>query len=145
AAGEVCNLASAADIARFRDGAVLVTTVTDPDWEPIMKRAAAVVTDRGGRTSHAAIVSRELGVPAIVGAGQATRLLTAGRKVTVSCAEGDEGRVYGGILPYEQRDVDLGAVPATRTQVMLNVANPAASLRWWRLPADGIGLARIEF
>jgi len=145
AAGEVCNLASAADIARFRDGAVLVTTVTDPDWEPIMKRAAAVVTDRGGRTSHAAIVSRELGVPAVVGAGQATRVLTDGRAVTVSCAEGEQGRVYDGILPYEQHDVDLGAVPTTRTQVMLNVADPSAALRWWRLPADGIGLARIEF
>jgi pyruvate, water dikinase len=145
AAGAVCNLASAADIARFRDGSVLVTTVTDPDWEPIMKRAAAVVTDRGGRTSHAAIVSRELGVPAVVGTGNATSLLAAGRQVTVSCAEGDEGRVYDGILDYEQRDVDLGAVPKTRTQVMVNVANPAAALRWWRLPADGIGLARIEF
>lgn len=145
AAGEVCNLESAADIDRFRDGSVLVTTVTDPDWEPIMKRAAAIVTDRGGRTSHAAIVSRELGVPAIVGAGQATRVLTSGRKVTVSCAEGAEGRVYDGILEYEEREIDLGAVPKTRTQVMLNVANPAASLRWWRLPADGIGLARIEF
>jgi pyruvate, water dikinase len=145
AAGAVCNLASAADIARFRDGSVLVTTVTDPDWEPIMKRAAAVVTDRGGRTSHAAIVSRELGVPAVVGTGNATSLLAAGRQVTVSCAEGDEGRVYDGILDYEQRDVDLGAVPKTHTQVMVNVANPSAALRWWRLPADGIGLARIEF
>jgi pyruvate,water dikinase len=145
AAGKVCNLASAADIAQFRDGAVLVTTVTDPDWEPVMKRAAAVVTDRGGRTSHAAIVSRELGVPAVVGAGNATSVLASGREVTVSCAEGDEGRVYGGLLDYEQRDVDLGAVPKTRTQVMVNVANPAAALRWWRLPTDGIGLARIEF
>jgi pyruvate,water dikinase len=145
AAGAVCSLASAADIARFRDGSVLVTTVTDPDWEPIMKRAAAVVTDRGGRTSHAAIVSRELGVPAIVGAGQATSVLASGRQVTVSCAEGDEGRVYDGILEYEQRDVDLGAVPKTHTQVMVNVTNPSAALRWWRLPADGIGLARIEF
>jgi pyruvate, water dikinase len=145
AAGKVCNLASAADIAQFRDGSVLVTRATDPDWEPIMKRAAAVVTDRGGRTSHAAIVSRELGVTAVIGAGDATSVLASGREVTVSCAEGDEGHVYDGILDYEQRDVDLGAVPNTRTQVMVNVANPAAALRWWRLPADGIGLARIEF
>jgi pyruvate, water dikinase len=145
ASGEVCNLESAADLDRFRDGSVLVTSVTDPDWEPIMKRAAAIVTGRGGRTSHAAIVSRELGVPAIVGAGQATRVLTSGRMVTVSCAEGAEGRVYDGVIDYEQQDVDLGTVPKTRTQVMLNVANPAAALRWWRLPADGIGLARIEF
>jgi pyruvate,water dikinase len=145
AVGKVCNLRSAAEIDRFQDGAVLVTGATDPDWEPIMKRAAAVVTDRGGRTSHAAIVSRELGVPAIVGAGQATAILASGRKVTVSCAEGDEGRVYDGILDYEQREVDVGTVPRTRTDVMINVANPAAALRWWRLPADGIGLARIEF
>ncbi|MBW3590686.1 MAG: phosphoenolpyruvate synthase, partial [Actinobacteria bacterium] len=144
-AGEVCTLTSPADIDRFRDGAVLVTPITDPDWEPIMKRAAAIVTDHGGRTSHAAIVSRELGVPAIVGTGDATERLTEGQPVTVSCAEGDQGRVYEGILPFEQTELDLTSVGATSTKVMLNLGNPAAALRWWRLPADGVGLARTEF
>ncbi|MEQ7126644.1 phosphoenolpyruvate synthase [Actinopolymorpha sp. B11F2] len=145
AAGRVCNLASPAEIDRFVDGSVLVTGLTDPDWEPIMKRAAAIVTDHGGRTSHAAIVSRELGVPAIVGAGDATGTLPDGRDVTVSCAEGEQGYVYAGICAYEARDLDLATIPATRTKVMLNLANPAAALRWWRLPADGVGLARMEF
>lgn len=144
-AGEVCSLTSPADIDRFRDGSVLVTPITDPDWEPIMKRAAAIVTDHGGRTSHAAIVSRELGVPAIVGTGDATERLTDGQPVTVSCAEGDQGRVYEGILPFEQAELDLTSVGATRTKVMLNLGSPAAALRWWRLPADGVGLARTEF
>ncbi|MFP3900221.1 MAG: phosphoenolpyruvate synthase [Acidimicrobiia bacterium] len=145
AAGAVCNLRSAAEIDRFVDGAVLVTGATDPDWEPIMKRAAAIVTDHGGRTSHAAIVSRELGVAAIVGTGEATSTLSDGQEITVSCAEGDEGHVYGGILAYDERDIDLAEIPATSTRVMLNLANPAAAFRWWRLPADGVGLARMEF
>ncbi|MCZ7434128.1 phosphoenolpyruvate synthase [Streptomyces sp. WMMC1477] len=145
AAGRVCNLRSAAEIDRFEDGAVLVTGVTDPDWEPIMKRAAAIVTDHGGRTSHAAIVSRELGVAALVGTGDAGRVLRDGQEVTVSCAEGEEGHVYDGFLDYAQRDIDLSDIPATRTDVMLNIANPSAAFRWWRLPADGIGLARMEF
>ncbi|RKN44852.1 phosphoenolpyruvate synthase [Streptomyces hoynatensis] len=145
AAGEVCNLRDAAEIGRFRDGAVLVTAATDPDWEPIMKRAAAIVTDHGGRTSHAAIVSRELGVAAVVGTGNATGALRDGQPVTVSCAEGEEGTVYQGVLDFEARDIDLERVPDTRTHVMLNIANPAAAFRWWRLPADGIGLARMEF
>ena len=111
-----------------------------------MKRAAAIVTDRGGRTSHAAIVSRELGLPAVVGTGNATRLLHDGQEVTVSCAEGDEGFVYEGIAEIRgRRTSTLTAVPATRTKVMLNIANPAAAFRWWRLPADGVGLARMEF
>ncbi|MFI7644048.1 phosphoenolpyruvate synthase [Nonomuraea sp. NPDC049400] len=145
AAGAVCNLHDSGEMDRFVAGAVLVTAITDPDWEPIMKRAAAIVTDHGGRTSHAAIVSRELGVPAVVGCGEATRVLADGLQVTVSCAEGDEGVVYEGSLAFEERDVDLGELPVTRTKVMLNLANPAAALRWWRLPADGVGLARIEF
>ncbi|MGD8874963.1 MAG: phosphoenolpyruvate synthase, partial [Gammaproteobacteria bacterium] len=145
AAGKVCKLNSAAEIDRFEDDAVLVTGMTDPDWVPIMKRAAAIVTDHGGRTSHAAIVSRELGLPAIVGTGDATRVLDNNREVTVSCAEGDEGFVYAGTLPYETHAVDLDAIPKTRTQVMLNLANPAAALRWWRLPGNGVGLARMEF
>jgi pyruvate,water dikinase len=145
AAGPVCRLDSAAEIGRFPAGAVLVTGQTDPDWEPIMKRAAAIVTDHGGRTSHAAIVSRELGVTAIVGAGDATARLVDGQEVTVSCAEGDEGHVYEGILDFEERQIELTEIPQTRTEVMLNIANPSAAFRWWRLPADGVGLARMEF
>jgi pyruvate,water dikinase len=145
AAGKVCNLRSVAEIDRFVDGSVLVTGATDPDWEPIMKRAAAIVTDHGGRTSHAAIVGRELGVAAVVGTGDATSTLTDGQEVTVSCAEGERGNVYDGILAYDEREVDLAEIPTTSTDVMLNMANPAAAFRWWRLPADGVGLARMEF
>lgn len=145
AAAKVCRLMHADEIDQFEDGAVLVTGATDPDWEPIMKRAAAIVTDHGGRTSHAAIVSRELGVAAIVGTGNATSALTDGQEITVCCAEGDQGHVYEGILDYEEREIDLAGIPATTTEVMLNLANPAAAFRWWRLPVDGIGLARMEF
>jgi len=145
AAGKVCRLNSARESNRFPDGAVLVTEMTDPDWGPIMKRASAIVTAHGGRTSHAAIVSRELGLPAIVGATGATRLLKDGTAVTVSCAEGDEGVVYEGLLKFTEDDLKTDDIPKTRTKVMLNMADPAAALRWWRLPADGIGLARMEF
>ncbi|TVR62385.1 MAG: phosphoenolpyruvate synthase [Gemmatimonadales bacterium] len=145
AVGEVQVLESAREIGRFKDGGVLVTGRTDPDWVPIMKRAAAIVTERGGRTSHAAIVSRELGIPALVGAGGATTKLKDGRSVTVSCAEGDEGYVYDGELAYEERDVDLGELPETRTRIMLNIAAPKGAMRWWRLPTAGVGLARMEY
>jgi pyruvate,water dikinase len=144
-AGRVCLIESPREIDRFVDGAILVTQTTDPDWVPIMKRAAAIVTDHGGRTSHAAIVSRELGLPAIVGTGDATHLLHGEQEITVSCAEGDEGFVYEGHAEYEVEDIDLARIPATRTQVMLNLANPAAAFRWWRIPVDGVGLARMEF
>ncbi len=145
AAGEVCLIRDASEIDRFVDGAILVTSTTDPDWVPIMKRARAIVTDHGGRTSHAAIVSRELGLPAIVGTGNATHLLHDGQEVTVSCAEGDHGFVYAGIGTFEVTETHLDSVPKTRTEVMLNIANPAAAARWWRLPVDGVGLARMEF
>ncbi|OLE24170.1 MAG: phosphoenolpyruvate synthase [Catenulispora sp. 13_1_20CM_3_70_7] len=145
AAGKVCNLRSADEIDRFEDGAVLVTGITDPDWEPIMRRAAAIVTDHGGRTSHAAIVSRELGVAGVIGTGDATTKLADGQEITVSCAEGEEGVVYEGILDYEEREIDLADIPVTSTEVMLNLADPTAAFRWWRLPADGVGLARMEF
>jgi pyruvate,water dikinase len=144
-AGRVCLIRSAREIERFEDGAVLVTETTDPDWVPIMKRAAAIVTDHGGRTSHAAIVSRELGLPAVVGTGNATELLHDDQEITVSCAEGDEGFIYEGIGDFEVTDVSFDDIPETRTAVMLNLANPAAAFRWWRLPADGVGLARMEF
>ena len=145
AAGVVCKLSRPSEIGKFQDNAVLVTTTTDPDWVPIMKRAAAIVTDHGGRTSHAAIVSRELGLPAVVGTGQATRALRNGQTVTVSCAEGERGFVYEGTAEIEVRDLELAKVPRTATAIMLNLANPDAALRWWRLPSDGVGLARIEF
>ncbi len=144
-AGRACLIDSPRDIDRFVDGTILVTRTTDPDWVPIMKRAAAIITDHGGRTSHAAIVSRELGVPAIVGTSNATQLLHDEQEVTVSCAEGDEGFVYEGHADFEAEELDLEHIPATRTQVMLNLANPAAAFRWWRLPTDGVGLARMEF
>jgi pyruvate, water dikinase len=143
--GRVCLLESARDIDKFVEGAILVTETTDPDWVPIMKRAAAIVTDHGGRTSHAAIVSRELGLPAIVGSGTATQVLHDEQEVTVSCAEGDEGFVYEGAAEFEIDKLDLTTIPATETKIMLNFANPAAAFRWWHLPADGVGLARMEF
>ncbi|GAB1195752.1 hypothetical protein APSETT444_005015 [Aspergillus pseudonomiae] len=143
--GRVCLIETARDIDKFIDGCILVTETTDPDWVPIMKRAVAIITDHGGRTSHAAIISRELGLPAIVGAGNATYILHTGQDVTVSCAEGDNGFVYEGSSEITTESVDLTEFPETRTKIMLNLANPAAAFRWWRLPADGIGLARMEF
>ncbi len=145
AAGRACLIHSAADIDKFVDGSVLVTSITDPDWVPIMKRAAAIVTDHGGRTSHAAIVSRELGLPAIVGTGNATHVLHDGQDLTVSCAEGDKGTIYDGIGEITTEDISLDDIPETQTRVMLNVADPSAATRWWRLPAAGVGLARMEF
>jgi pyruvate,water dikinase len=144
-AGRVCVIESPKDIDRFVDGAILVTEITDPDWVPIMKRAAAIVTDHGGRTSHAAIVSRELGLPAIVGTGNATHLLHDEQEVTVSCAEGDQGFIYEGTATFSVETLDLTTVPETKTRIMLNLGNPAAAFRWWRIPADGVGLARMEF
>ena len=143
--GRVCLIESARDIDRFVDGAILVTQNTDPDWVPVMKRAAAIVTDRGGRTSHAAIVSRELGLPAVIGTGNATHLLHDEQEVTVSCAEGDQGFVYEGTAGFEVVELGLDDMPQTRTRIMLNLANPSSAFRWWRLPADGIGLVRMEF
>lgn len=145
AAGEACVVADARDIGTFRDGSVLVTTMTDPDWVPIMKRAAGIVTDHGGPTSHAAIVSRELGVPAVVGTVHGTTAIPDGTPITVSCAQGSEGLVLGGLVPHEVEEVDVGALPETRTRIMVNLADPAGAFRWWRLPAAGVGLARMEF
>ncbi len=145
ATGRACLIHSAADIDRFVDGAVLVTSITDPDWVPIMKRASAIVTDHGGRTSHAAIVSRELGLPAVVGTGNATEILHDGQDLTVSCVDGNRGLVYAGLGKVETEDLSLDDIPETRTEVMLNLADPSAAVRWWQLPADGVGLARMEF
>ena len=145
AAGRVCRVLHAADIDKVEAGSILVTEMTDPDWVPIMKKVAGIVTDLGGRTCHAAIVARELGIPAIVGTGNGTHLLAGATEVTISCAEGDQGNIYEGILPFETTEVDVAALPATRTKILLNLADPASAFRWWRLPYDGIGLARMEF
>lgn len=145
ASGTACVIKSAADIGSFVDGSVLVAEQTDPDWVPVMKRAKAIVTDKGGATSHAAIVSRELGITAVVGTTNATSVIADGAAITVSCAAGDTGHVYEGLLAHAQDDVDLGEMPATRTDVMLNMASPSEAFKWWRLPAKGIGLARMEF
>ncbi len=145
AAGRVRILHSPSEMRRFEDGDVLVTERTDPDWGPIMKRAAAIVTDRGGRTSHAAIVSRELGVPAVVGCGDASKVLRHGSHVTVSCAEGSKGKIFGGALRFEREQVDLEQLPEPPVALMINLATPEAAFRWWRLPTEGVGLARMEF
>lgn len=144
-AAPVCIIADASKLDEFVDGAILVTENTSPDWVPVMKKASAIVTNHGGRTSHAAIVSRELGVPAIIGTGNATQVLTGGQQVTVSCAEGDQGFIYAGTVEFSEEEIDLSKTAPTSTRVMLNLANPAAAFRWWRIPADGVGLARMEF
>jgi pyruvate,water dikinase len=133
------------ELGDFRDGEVLVATMTDPDWEPILRRAAAVVTDHGGRTCHAAIVSRELGIPCVVGTSDATHVIESGRDLTVSCAAGEEGRVYGGRLEFERDEIDLSSLPEPPVPLMLNVADPEQAFRVAQLPSAGVGLARMEF
>jgi pyruvate, water dikinase len=145
ATGPACILRSVADIASFRPGSILVSERTDPDWVPIMRQAAGIVTEHGGTTSHAAIVSRELGVPAIVGTGDATQMISDGQEITLSCAEGETGRVYEGVLAFEKTQVEINQLPQTRTKLLVNLADPSAAFRWWRLPASGVGLARMEF
>lgn len=145
ASGPVCVIRDSADMARFPDGAILVTEMTDPDWTPLMRRAAGLVTDHGGATSHAAIVSRELGLPAIVGTGTATAILKDKQTITLSCAEGDRGIVYDGAVPFTREEVDLADLPEVRTALMINMATPSSSFRWWRLPTKGVGLTRMEF
>ncbi|MEV7647575.1 phosphoenolpyruvate synthase [Arthrobacter sp. NPDC089319] len=145
ASGPACVIRDPAEIDRFRDGSILVTEMTDPDWVPIMRRAAGIVTEHGGPTSHAAIISRELGVPAVVGTGNATDRMTDGEMLTVSCAEGDEGHVFQGALEFRTEQVDLQALPQTTTRVMANLASPSSAFKWWRLPVAGVGLARMEF
>ncbi len=143
--GQTRLVRTRADMPAFQTGEVLVARMTDPDWEPVMKRAAAIVTDRGGRTCHAAIVSRELGVPCVVGTEGATASLVDGETVTVSCAQGETGAVYRGALAFTRRSVDLAGIPRPATRVMLNVGNPDQAFRLAALPNDGVGLARIEF
>jgi len=143
--GKARILRSAKDIALFQEGEVLVTEMTDPDWEPVMKKAAGVVTERGGRTCHAAIVSRELGVPAIVGTDQALEKIQEGQEITVSCAEGETGRVYEGKLKFEVERVSLQEMARPKTKIMMNVAEPDRAFSLSFIPNDGVGLARMEF
>jgi pyruvate,water dikinase len=143
--GEACVISEISQITQFRPGEVLVTARTDPDWEPIMKQASAIVTDQGGRTCHAAIIARELGIPAIVGCDNATQLLTMGEPVTVSCAGGEEGVIYRGELPFRVETTKLDSLPETRTKIMMNVGNPELAFTLAALPNDGVGLARLEF
>ncbi|MBI2296650.1 MAG: phosphoenolpyruvate synthase [Betaproteobacteria bacterium] len=144
-AGPVRLVKGAAEMSRVRQGDVLVTDMTDPDWEPVMKRAAAIVTNRGGRTCHAAIIARELGIPAVVGCGDATQALKDGRPVTVSCAEGETGFVYRGVLETEVVDLSLSRMPKPPVKITMNVGNPELAFEFQRLPNDGVGLARLEF
>lgn len=130
---------------RFKAGEVLVTNKTDPDWEPIMKKSSAIVTNQGGRTCHAAIIAREMGIPAIVGCTNATEVIKSGQDITVSCAEGEEGRVYSGLLSFEVRETELNNLPRTRTQILMNVGNPDEAFGLAAIPCDGVGLARLEF
>ena len=144
-AGKVCIVSNPKEMDRVQPGDVLVADMTDPDWEPVMKRSAAIVTNRGGRTCHAAIVARELGIPAVVGCGNATTVLQEGAPVTVSCAEGDTGKVYAGKLAFECVQESATDLPEIATKIMMNVANPERAFEFAQIPNGGVGLARIEF
>ncbi|QLI82750.1 phosphoenolpyruvate synthase [Chitinibacter fontanus] len=143
--GRVRIIRDVTEMDRVQAGDVLVSDMTDPDWEPVMKRAAAIVTNRGGRTCHAAIIARELGIPAVVGCGDATKALREGDEVTVSCAEGDTGNVYSGLLKFERMDVSLTTLPKAPVKLMMNVGNPELAFEFAQLPNEGVGLARLEF
>ena len=145
ATGKIRVIEDVSRMNEFQEGEVLVTDITDPDWEPIMKIASAIITNRGGRTSHAAIVARELGIPAVVGTGNATEVLKTGQEVTVSCAEGEVGKVYEGRLKYGIKKVNVKEIPNTKTMIMMNVAEPEKAFSYSFLPNDGVGLAREEF
>lgn len=144
-AGKVRIVTNLNEMSKVQDGDVLVSDMTDPDWEPVMKRASAIITNRGGRTCHAAIIARELGVPAIVGCGNATELLTDGQAVTVSCAEGDTGFIYDGILDFEVQKNSVASMPKLGFKVMMNVGNPDRAFDFAQIPNEGVGLARLEF
>ncbi len=143
--GKAHVIRNVAQINEFRAGEVLITNRTDPDWEPIMKQASAIVTNQGGRTCHAAIIAREMGIPAIVGCGDATEAIATGQDVTICCSEGDEGHVFEGILNYEVHETALDNLPRTKTQILMNVGNPEQAFGFASYPADGVGLARLEF
>ncbi|MEB3311685.1 MAG: pyruvate, water dikinase [Snowella sp.] len=143
--GKAHVIRNVAQIHEFRAGEVLITNRTDPDWEPIMKQASAIVTNQGGRTCHAAIIAREMGIPAIVGCGDATEAIATGQDVTICCSEGDEGHVFEGILSYDVHETALDNLPRTKTQILMNVGNPEQAFGFASYPADGVGLARLEF
>ncbi len=143
--GKAHVIRDVSEITQFNAGEVLVTDMTDPDWEPIMKVASAIVTNRGGRTCHAAIISREMGIPCVVGTENGTEAITSGEDVTVSCAEGEEGKVYRGLLKYEVERIDFSNVPKTKTMIMMNVGIPEQAFDQGQIPNDGVGLARLEF
>lgn len=145
ASGKAHVITDISDLPSFKSGEILVADTTTPDWEPVMKTAAAIVTNKGGRTCHAAIVSRELGIPAVVGAGNATEVLETGRKITVSCAEGEDGLVYDGILPFHKDTLSLKDLKRPKTEIMMNLGNPEEAFGFSMIPNDGIGLARLEF
>lgn len=145
ATGKAQKIASPEQIDTFQDGAILITGMTDPDWVPIMKKASGIITDHGGRTSHAAIVSRELGIPAIVGTANGSSVIENGSEITLSCVEGHQGYVYKGKLEYEEREINPEELPEVPVDIMMNIATPDAAFRWWKLPVKGIGLARMEF
>ena len=136
---------SIAEMHRIQSGDVLISDMTDPDWEPVMKKASAIVTNRGGRTCHAAIIARELGIPAVVGCGDATKIIRDGTSVTVSCAEGDEGYVYDGLLEFDEQEIELGSLPEIPVKIMMNVGNPDRAFDFAGIPNRGVGLARLEF
>jgi pyruvate, water dikinase len=144
-AGAARIIREAGEMARVQSGDVLVADMTDPDWEPVMKRAAAIVTNRGGRTCHAAIIARELGIPAVVGCGDATQRIREGQEVTVSCAEGDTGHVYEGLLEFERKQIELDTLPKIPVKIMMNVGNPDRAFDFAAIPNHGVGLARLEF
>jgi len=143
--GKARIIVNAKNIDRFKPGEVLITKRTDPDWEPIMKQASAIVTDQGGRTCHAAIIAREMGIPAIVGCGNTTQVIQSGQDVTVSCNEGEQGKVYEGLLGFDVQQAPLEDLPRTRTEILMNVGNPEQAFSLANIPADGVGLARLEF
>src|ERR1700712_2391283 len=144
-AGKVRIIRDVSEMDKVQPGDVLVSDMTDPDWEPVMKRASAIVTNRGGRTCHAAIIARELGIPAVVGCGNATELLKEGALVTVACSEGDTGFIYDGLLETEVTDVQRGEMPHSPVKIMMNVGTPEQAFAFSRLPHAGVGLARLEF
>ena len=145
ASGKARVIPDVSDLPSFKPGEILIADTTTPDWEPVMKTAAAIVTNKGGRTCHAAIVSRELGIPAVVGAGNATEVLDTGREITVSCAEGEDGIVYDGILPFHKDTLSLKDLKRPKTEIMMNLGNPEEAFAFSMIPNDGIGLARLEF
>jgi pyruvate,water dikinase len=144
-AGRARVIRNVAEMVRVEPGDVLVTDMTDPDWEPVMKRAAAIVTNRGGRTCHAAIIARELGIPAVVGCGEATQRIRDGQPVTVSCADGETGHIYDGVLPFDCTDIEVDSLPEIPVKLMMNVANPDRAFSFAAIPNHGVGLARLEF